>query len=236
MYTTFSIETGVSIPSITYTCKRHVTGVMVQAMPAQERFAPDAPFRFVGGDPSLDFVNTADWTRRGLESDRFTSYDRLIEWARGAGLVRQSHVRRLRRAAARHPRQAAAALAAARDVRDVLMAVFAAAVARRHSALALDRLNTLFTDAAAHMRVVRDPRGGLQRGWAGLGDAPESILWPVVARAVDLLASPDARNLRMCAGRDCGWLYVDRSRNRLRRWCEMSVCGTAEKNRRRVRR
>ena len=205
-------------------------------MAEPERFAPHLPFRFVGGDPSLDFVNTADWTRRGLERDRFTSYDRLIEWARGAGLLRPSHARRLRRAAVRHPRQAAATLVAAREMRDVLMAVFAATIARRRSALALEGLNGLFTDAAAHMRVVRDPRGGLQRGWAGLGESPESLLWPVVSSAVDLLASRDARKLRMCAGRDCGWLYVDRSRNGLRRWCEMGVCGTAEKNRRRVRR
>ena len=199
-----------------------------------ERFAPDARFRFVAGDPCLDFVNTADWTRRGLAYDRFTSYERVVEWARDASLVRPSHARRLRRAAVRHPRQAATALVEACEMRDILMAVFAAAIARRHSALALERLNALFTEAAVHMRVVRDPRGGLQRGWAGLGDAPASVLWPVIGRAVDLLASPDARKLRMCAGRDCGWLYVDRSRNGLRRWCEMSVCGTAEKNRRRV--
>ena len=205
-------------------------------MAAPERFAADAPFRFVGGDPCLDFVNTADWTRRGLASDRFTSYERVVEWALGAKIVRPSHARRLRRAAVRHPRQAASTLVAACEMRDILMAVFAATIARRHSALALERLNALYTDAAVHMRVVRDPRGGLQRGWAGLGDAPGSVLWPVIGRAVDVLASPDARKLRMCAGRDCGWIYVDRSRNGLRRWCEMAVCGTAEKNRRRVRR
>ncbi|HEV2853834.1 MAG TPA: CGNR zinc finger domain-containing protein [Thermoanaerobaculia bacterium] len=32
---------------------------------------------------------------------------------------------------------------------------------------------------------------------------------------------------------DCGWMYVDCSRNGLRRWCEMETCGTLEKSRRR---
>ena len=34
-------------------------------------------------------------------------------------------------------------------------------------------------------------------------------------------------------GADCGWMFVDRSRNRLRRWCQMETCGTMEKTRRR---
>ncbi len=37
----------------------------------------------------------------------------------------------------------------------------------------------------------------------------------------------------MSGGDDCGWMYVDRSRNGLRRWCQMRTCGTREKSRRR---
>ena len=32
-------------------------------------------FKFVAGDPSLDFVNTVDWTEQGLRDDRLTDYD-----------------------------------------------------------------------------------------------------------------------------------------------------------------
>ncbi|MGQ0643027.1 MAG: CGNR zinc finger domain-containing protein [Gemmatimonadaceae bacterium] len=202
--------------------------------PVQERFAPDAPFRFVGGDPSLDFVNTADWTPRGLERDRFTDYDRLVEWARGAGLVGTAEARRMGQSAVRHPRRADAAVDAARDMREILRDVFMSLVAKRHSTTALERLNTSLAAVAPHTRVVRDAEGQLVRGWAGLGDSADSLLWPVVWAAADLIASSDADKLRLCAGQDCGWLYVDRSRNGLRRWCEMRVCGTAEKNRRRA--
>jgi predicted RNA-binding Zn ribbon-like protein len=54
-----------------------------------------------------------------------------------------------------------------------------------------------------------------------------------VRAAAALLSSDDTAKLRICGGPDCGWIYVDRSRNGLRRWCEMSVCGTREKSRRR---
>jgi predicted RNA-binding Zn ribbon-like protein len=204
------------------------------ADPIQERFAPDAPFRFVGGDPSLDFVNTADWTPRGLERDRFTGYDRLLEWARGAGLLGASEARRMAQTAVKHPRRAAATLEAARQTRDLLQNVFASLVGGRISANGLERLNAMVTDAATHIRLIQDADRQVSRSWAGLGESPESLLWPVAWSALDLLSSPDAERLRMCAGQDCGWMYVDRSRNGLRRWCEMSVCGTAEKNRRRA--
>jgi predicted RNA-binding Zn ribbon-like protein len=200
----------------------------------QERFAPDAPFRFVGGDASLDFVNTTDWTPRGLERDRFTAYERLLEWARGAGLLVPGEARRMAQAALKHPRRAAATLDAAWDTRAVLRAVFASVVEGRANANALDRLNVLLAGVATHVRLLQGPGGQVSRGWAGLGESPESLLWPVVWNAANLLSSSDAERLRMCAGNDCGWMYVDRSRNGLRRWCEMSVCGTVEKNRRRA--
>ena len=199
----------------------------------QERFAPDAPFRFVGGDASLDFVNTADWTPRGLERDRFTGYDRLLEWGRGSGVLGPAEVRQLKEVMLRHPRRAAAVLEEAHAVRDVLRGVFVSLVDGRHNALALERLNRLLADAATHLRVVRDGKGRLVRGWADHGQSPESVLRPVVMAAAELVSSADVEKLRICAGSDCGWMYVDRSRNGLRRWCEMSVCGTAEKNRRR---
>jgi predicted RNA-binding Zn ribbon-like protein len=85
------------------------------------------------------------------------------------------------------------------------------------------------------LRIVREPDGRLVRGWAGFGESIHSVQWAVAWAAAELLASNELSQVRLCAGTDCGWLYVDRSRNGLRRWCEMEVCGTAAKNRRRSR-
>jgi predicted RNA-binding Zn ribbon-like protein len=207
----------------------------VISAPTQEPFAPDAPFRYVGGAASLDFVNTVDWTPSGLERDRVTDYARLLEWARGAGVVEASTARRLAAAAVRRPRQAEAALEAARDARVILQEVFASVIASRQRSAALDRYNTLLANVSARLCVVPNGDVRFTPGWRDFGESPDSVLWPVVWDAARLLWSSDVEKLRMCAGRDCGWLYVDRSRNGLRRWCEMSVCGTAEKNRRRGR-
>ena len=47
--------------------------------------------------------------------------------------------------------------------------------------------------------------------------------------AVDLFASPLASRIRVCAGPDCGLLYLDKSRTGNRLWCSMQRCGTRAK-------
>jgi predicted RNA-binding Zn ribbon-like protein len=36
----------------------------------------------------------------------------------------------------------------------------------------------------------------------------------------------------MCEASDCVWLFLDASKNRSRRWCDMNQCGNREKARR----
>jgi predicted RNA-binding Zn ribbon-like protein len=45
--------------------------------------------------------------------------------------------------------------------------------------------------------------------------------------ALRLLAEGESERIRICG--NCGWLFVDRSRNRSRIWCDMSVCGNRVK-------
>lgn len=35
--------------------------------------------------------------------------------------------------------------------------------------------------------------------------------------------------LKMCPGHDCGWLFVDETRNARRKWCTMETCGNRAK-------
>ncbi len=48
--------------------------------------------------------------------------------------------------------------------------------------------------------------------------------------ALRLAAEPPVERLRICG--HCGWLFLDRSKNRSRMWCDMAVCGNREKARR----
>ena len=212
--------------------------------PTALSFAPDLPFKYVGGDPCLDLVNTVDWTGRGLDKDRLTDYARLTRWAEGAGLVSRREAERLRREGAARPREAQTACVAARWLRQVLQRLFASIAAGERPGAALDDFNDLLAEALRRLRIspiskaagtarARAAQSPVGWEWQGREDDLESILWPVVWSAAHLLTSLEARRVRVCASTDCGWIYVDRSRNRLRRWCEMETCGTLEKSRRR---
>ncbi|WP_077961751.1 CGNR zinc finger domain-containing protein [Ensifer adhaerens] len=47
--------------------------------------------------------------------------------------------------------------------------------------------------------------------------------------ALTLAANPEPDRLKICP--NCGWLFLDRSRNRSRTWCDMAVCGNRNKAR-----
>ena len=210
--------------------------------PASRSLTPNLPFKFVGGEPSLDLVNTVDWTNRGLENDRLGGYDRLVIWVRDAGVLSDGQARALRAATTPAPDRAQAAYEAARWTRWVLHEVFNAVVTRQPVAESLAEFSRLLTRAHQHLDLAPAPAGRRREGpaltweWRGMPQQLEWLLWPVVRSAANLLTSPDAGRVRMCAGPDCGWLYVDRSRNGLRRWCEMQTCGTFAKSRRRAER
>lgn len=62
---------------------------------------------------------------------------------------------------------------------------------------------------------------------------PTNLPRYVVGRALaELMVSsgdPAWHRLKACPGPDCGWVFVDRSRNGSRRWCQMSDCGNRAK-------
>jgi predicted RNA-binding Zn ribbon-like protein len=204
-------------------------------------FASDLPFLYVGGNPALDLVNTVDYTDRGLEQDRLTGYDRLIQWAEGAKILSPRQAASLRAQARARPREAEAAFRTTLRVRQVLGRLFNALAQDEPEGEALDAFNRLLGQALQEMRVTRASERrrssqALRLGWEDLEKSLQSIVWPVVWSAASLIVSDEASRIRICGGGDCGWVYVDRSRNGLRRWCQMETCGTREKSRRRYQR
>lgn len=197
--------------------------------------AAEARFQYVGGDPALDLINTVDWTSRGPEDERLASFEQLTRWAEGAGVIDATTGRRLRRLGEAHPRAAAGTLAYAIRTRDTLHQLFDA-IARGDSASA---------ELARFNRALREPLSGLDVGpavgaggsyrwrWRGEESDPRALVWRVLWSAASLLRSDEIGNVRVCDGDDCGWMYVDRSRNGFRRWCQMRTCGTRAKTRRR---
>jgi predicted RNA-binding Zn ribbon-like protein len=194
-------------------------------------------FLYVGGDPALDLVNTVDWTSRGPEEERLRAYDDIVRWAEGDEVIGPAAGRRLHRLAAERPRAAAAALEYAHRTRETLHDLFGAIARGESPGAALPRFNRLLADALERLELAPEAAGhghpGYDWHWRGQESDPRAVLWPVIWSAASLLRSEELGSVRVCDGDDCGWMYVDRSRNGFRRWCEMRTCGTREKTRRR---
>ena len=196
-----------------------------------ERSQPGYQFDFCGGHVALDFTNTVG-NRRSDHDEHFVTYGDLVAWAEARGVVAKTETGRLRRAAAAAPDDARAAYRRAIKLREAIYRVFE----RRASGKppAADDLATLNRFVAEMYRdaqlVVDGHHVVLETGSsAGILDRPFA---PVIRAAVDLLTGDQASLVGSCADDTCGWLFLDTTRNRARRWCTMKDCGNRNKVRR----
>lgn len=195
--------------------------------PAAPPSFAEVPPKLIGGTLCLDFVNT--FNRRTGRNERLTDFDELLLWAAAAGELDEQDVRDLRYGALADPAAAAAALAAAIELREALARLFAAAPGGDAQALAV--LNGFLERAPERRRLVPEAAGYAWRIEQADADL-ERPLWQVLWDAAALLTSERLPRVRACAAADCGWLFLDETRNRSRRWCSMEDCGNRAKARR----
>ena len=188
--------------------------------------------KFIGGHPALDFVNTVGgWSSERAREDKLETFQDLARWAALAGLVDRAGAATLTRLARGQSRQAGKVLDRARALRGVLHRLFNCAVENRHPRAAdLETLQVELRIASQHQALAASA-GAFQWTW-DKRPALDSVLWRVSQSAADLLTSPDVARVRRCAGEDCGWLFLDISRNHSRQWCDMKDCGNLAKERR----
>jgi predicted RNA-binding Zn ribbon-like protein len=184
-----------------------------------------------GGRLCLDFVNTLDPREGERARDFLTSYADLILWGVHVGILTNREAGRIRRLAARDPAGASRIFTKAVTLREAMYRLFSAVGSgQRPRATDLNVLQAALDDAPPRSRIVPVGEGF---GWRSAGDGRslERVLWLVAWSSADLLTSDDLHRVKRCAGRDCGWLFLDASRNHNRQWCSMKGCGNREKAR-----
>lgn len=192
----------------------------------------ESKFKFIGESPCLDFVNTVGaWEGRAILRDKFTGYGDLIVWSQAAGLLGAPEAGVCEQHAARFPRAAAAFLKRSLALREAIYGIAKSLLdGNEPSGGDLEVLNREIAAAAGRQRLVY-VHGKLMRTWDGANPL-DRALWTVADSASALFTSPDAAAIRQCPGDECGWLFLDTSRNHSRRWCQMRICGNRAKVRR----
>jgi len=193
--------------------------------------ASEPVFDLSGGALCLDLVNTVpDWPR--ASRDKLPDYRALLAWSRQSGTIAPHVAPRLERSAVRRPRQARQVFERALELRALLYRIFAPLAAGKNPAPKdISAFNKELADALARARITPS-EDGFAWSWSGPDDALDRLLWPVLRSAADLLTSDDRERIGQCDLETCSWFFIDRSRGRRRRWCDMKGCGNRNKARR----
>jgi predicted RNA-binding Zn ribbon-like protein len=194
-----------------------------------ERNEPVEAFNFVGNRLCLDFTNTLHDRNTSIERDHINNYKDLVTWSQAAGILTPEETRSLLEEAKRHPENGALALQQAIVLREAMYRIFSAIVMEdTPEAVDLQMLNAAYEEAMGRACVVQKGNS-FAWDWNGKETALDRITWDIVRSAAELLVSEELSLLRECASEDCGWLFLDTSKNHSRRWCDMKGCGNRAK-------
>ena len=192
----------------------------------------DTEYRTKTGWLCLDFANTLDWHASDNPVETLNKYGDLIEWSADKGIISGDAKDALLRKSEEKPIEAQAVLEKAREIRENIYQMLSNTAHGRPIKIAdLKGFNKALASMLSHSRLAAY-EGGLRWDWDSHPNKLDSVIWPVVRSAVDLMTSKAIKRVGQCADERCGWLFWDSSRNRSRRWCDMSDCGNRAKVRR----
>lgn len=175
----------------------------------------------VGKHLALDFCNTAGEHLAERPNELLLDWESFLRWAVQVGLVGpESYFELLR-----HPEPLGNII----QLREAIYRV----------GLGLAGVRLIFPrDVALIRERAHAPLPDIEflnnRGrWHPAPKRASSQFCAVLANeALSLLCSPKAARIGVCGGGNCGWLFLDESRGKRRRWCDMNDCGSRAKARR----
>jgi len=171
----------------------------------------------IAGNLALDLANTFSFRGSAREVDHLAAIDDLRRWAAAAGLVEDGW--------SPPAKEARSCLSAVHRLR---IAVDAGGAAIAHDAEppadALDTIREMAAECLARAKLAGAPA---HLSFTGT----DRIIGPIVWAALDLLRGQELDRLKQCPPNDCRWLFIDRTKNGSRRWCDMATCGDRAKRR-----
>jgi predicted RNA-binding Zn ribbon-like protein len=185
--------------------------------------------QLLGGHPALDFINILDWRGSNRPIEYLNSYEDLVLWCRRKGILNQTEAGNLLRKASDERALAERIRKRAIKLREVLNRIFYSTIQGDDpDPKDMSLFNKALSRTMGQSRLIRVDGVYI---WGTNGDKAllDWILNPIIRSAAELLVSKDLDRVKICQGAQCGWFFLDTSRNRSRRWCDMKNCGNRAK-------
>jgi predicted RNA-binding Zn ribbon-like protein len=175
----------------------------------------------VGGHIALDFCNTAGDHLSAEPLERLRDWECFVRWAVQTDLIEPAIYPEL----LRHP----VSISEVIELREAIFAIgLTFARGEKPTRRAIDYLRECAVGARPPIAITSGKlrwRPQPDEAWAGL----RTVL---ASEALSLFCSDQSVRIGLCDGGACGWLFIDDSRGKRRRWCAMNDCGAKAKAKR----
>lgn len=183
-----------------------------------------------GGWLCLDFINTVH--DRSVEEpfDYISDYRKLLEWSLKVESLSVSEKKRLEKNAKADRKKANREHENVIKARGVLYDFFLPIAQNKTPAdNSQAEFNSLLRQTMSQIELKLEDHFEVSQGWKNRSDLAYP-LYPVIKSAYDLLTMDKLDRVKECGA--CGWLFLDQSKNKSRKWCSMESCGSNVKAKR----
>ncbi len=187
-----------------------------------------------GGVLCLNFVNTVDSRTKHGAHEYLSDYQQFMLWCNKVEITADTRLDQLAGYAKTHKKEASQALTKIISIRENLYLLFATIASGQVGKLdqhVLHHFNTNLAESLSHLRFKQEENHLIQTFTKESINLCEPV-WVIVKSAYDLLIGKDYERIKLCHAPDCGWLFLDHTKNNKRRWCNPSTCGSIEKSKR----
>jgi len=186
--------------------------------------------RFDGGNLSLNFLNTVEYRHEEFAVDFIHHYLDLITWAHFADAVGDSQKELLQGLSQEKSNEAIKIYYEAIQLREAMYEYIINLINRENvDPVSMHIINQWISRAFSNLELHLVDRN-VVLDWNAEKFGLESVLWPIIKSFVDLVTLTNHKRIKQCS--NCGWIFVDNSKNSSRRWCSMEICGNRVKARR----
>ncbi len=198
-------------------------------------------WKFIGGRLCLDFVNSVGGRKEQEEKpypeniilkDKLENYNDLVTWGKQTRIITEVEEKKLLNLIASRKKETDMIFDRAIELRESLFKIIYEVInskepeekmiqiLNKEYAVANENRKLVYKDNKIEWQFSKDPL------------KPDYLIWLIAESAVKLLSSDLLSRVKICSGDDCGWLFLDTSKNKSRQWCDMKDCGNLAKVRR----
>jgi predicted RNA-binding Zn ribbon-like protein len=185
---------------------------------------------FLGGDLSLDFVNTVHDRHEEPVKELLQNYWDLVTWVYFADAINECQKEKLLQKGQENQIKASQVYKDALHLRETFYDLILNLINQGDAFTAnIQLINQWLSRAFSNLELAQ-LNGHFVLDWNTEDFELESVLWPIIRAFADLVTSEDINRIKQCV--NCGYLFFHTLKNKSRRWCSMEICGNRVKARR----